>query len=148
MRTNFGIGLNGAIDIRGKIDRNWLSDEENSSSTVIGIGPKFSLVPNRIAFFLPAVRGSGDGASNTWQMQPTLFLTQPIIPEKLEVTLSTKYLANLYSECGGQFAANLGISASKDFNKMAWRLEFGKIFKGGSIGQLSLGKSFVFSPKK
>ncbi len=146
--TNFGIGLNENIDIRGKIDRSWMEGEENTGFTVVGLGPKFSLIPNRIALFIPAGRAFGNDAGNTWQMQPTVFLTQPIIPEKLELTLSPKYLLNLCQDCGGNFATNIGISGSKDFSKMAWRAEYGRIIgNGGGLGQFSIGISFVVNPK-
>ncbi|WP_296697856.1 hypothetical protein [Algoriphagus sp.] len=147
--ANLGLGLSEKIDVRARIERNWYNGEEDTGYTIVGIGPKFSVIENRISFFLPVGRALGEGTNQTWQMQPTVFLTQPIIKEKLEFTLAPKYLFNFCEDCSGNFATNFGISASKDFSKYAWRAEYGRIFSdGGGIGQLSIGISFVLGKKE
>lgn len=144
---NFGVGISERIDIRGKIDRNWATGEENTGITVLGIGPKFSIMSNRLSFFLPAGRAIGEDTNDTWQIHPTLFFTQPIIKEKIELTLAPKYLFSICQNCKGNFATNLGISGSKDFRKIAWRAEYGRVFTGDrGIGQFSIGVSFVVNP--
>lgn len=147
--ANIGIGLSQSVDIRAKVDHNWLSGEENSSTTVVGIGPKIALVPNRVSLMLPVGKAFGEDMEDTWQTQPTLFFTQPIIQDKLEFTVAPKYLLSLCEDCGGNFATNFGLSAGKDFRKLAWRAEYGRIFTSdGGVGQLSLGISFIINPKQ
>ncbi|TFV97597.1 hypothetical protein E4S40_02805 [Algoriphagus kandeliae] len=147
--ANIGVGLSDKIDLRAKIDHNWLNGEEDTGTTIIGIGPKFALVPNRIAFFLPVGTGVGGGMGTTWQTQPTLFFTQPIVKDKFELTIAPKYIQGLCEGCGGNFATNFGIAAGKDFSKVSWRAEYGRIFTSdGGIGQFSMGLSFVLNPKK
>ncbi|MBN7816536.1 sterol desaturase family protein [Algoriphagus pacificus] len=143
--ANLGIGLSENIDIRGRISHLWFNGEGGGGSTIFGIGPKFSMVPERLSLFIP-VGSSFD--VDSWQLQPTLFYTQPIVEKKFEATLSPKYIFNLCRDCSGFFATNLGIAYSKDLTKNAIRAEYGRIFSdGGGLGQFSLGYSFVLSKK-
>lgn len=144
---NIGVGLSDKIDIRAKYESNWLNEEENTAVTILGIGPKFSLIPDRLAFFLPAGAMLQEGKLDFWQIHPTVFFTQPIVKDRLEFTVAPKYLLNICEDCSGNFATNFGLSASKDFKKYAWRAEYGRIISNGSVGQFSLGFSFFLIPK-
>ncbi|MDN3203646.1 sterol desaturase family protein [Algoriphagus sediminis] len=146
---NFGVGLSESVDIRGKLDHNWYGNsEERENLTVLGIGPKISLVPNRLSFFIPAGRALGSRANETWEIHPTIFYSQPLIPERLELTVSPKWINYLCEDCGSSFATNLGLAYGKDLNKSALRIEYGRILAGGSVGQLSIGYSFNLNQGK
>lgn len=79
---------------------------------VLGAGPKLSIVPDRLAFWIPvgmSTVGSG-GGTRTWQTNPTLLFTAEPTPD-LEVTPSAKVLLPLSSEDRGNYALvfNLGL---------------------------------------
>ena len=138
-------GLSDKVDIRGRIEQNWVNGEDGTGSTIIGFGPKVSLMENRIAAFLPF---GSDLSSSTWQMQPTMLFTLPFAQDKLEATVAPKYIVSFCEDCGSNFATNFGLGYSPDFNKWALRAEYGRFFEeDGGIGQFSLGFSFVVNPK-
>lgn len=144
---NFGYGINGRFDIRGRIESNWFNGEDNSNVTVVGIGPKLSILPNQVSLYLPVGRALQKEISDTWQMQPTLFYTIPLVSEKVEFTISPKYLIPLCRDCGGNFATNFGFSFGKNLSNNAFRIEYGRIFDSdGGLGQLSLGYSINLKP--
>lgn len=144
---NFGYGINGRFDIRGRIESNWFNGEDNSNVTVVGIGPKLSILPNQVSLYLPVGRALQKEISDSWQMQPTLFYTIPLVSEKVEFTISPKYLIPLCRDCGGNFATNFGFSFGKNLSNNAFRIEYGRIFDSdGGIGQLSLGYSINLKP--
>ncbi len=140
---NFGVGVSEGVDIRGKIDHNWYGNSEDGEKyTILGIGPKISLVPNRLSLFVPFGRALGQEQNQTWETHPTLFYTQPLIPDILELTIAPKYLKYMCEDCGGSFATNLSLAYGKNLNHSALRLEYGRVLAGGSVGQLSIGYSF------
>lgn len=139
--SNFGIGLSDKVDLRGKFDYYWI--EDSGSEIIFGLGPKVSLVENRIAASLPIGTNL-----DIFQLQPSLFFTVPFAHEKLEATLSPKYLISLCEDCQANFATNLGLGYSSDFDRWALRAEYGRVIaNGGGIGQFSLGLSFHVSKK-
>ena len=143
--ANIAIGLSPNIDLRARYE--YVSLGEGEGTGVFGIGPKFGIIPGRIAAFLPVGNALNEEYSANWQIQPTMLLTQPIVPDKLEATLSPKYLVYFCDSCGGLFATNVGLAWGTDLNKWAIRAEYGRAFSDGSVGQFSLGFSFNVNPK-
>jgi hypothetical protein len=143
--ANLAVGLTQTIDLRARYEYLTMGDGEGTG--VFGIGPKFGLVPGRIAAFLPVGNALNPDYSDNWQFQPTLLFTQPIVEDKFEATLSPKYLVYFCESCGGFFATNLGFAWGKDLNRWALRAEYGRIFDEGGVGQFSMGFSFNLNPK-
>jgi hypothetical protein len=152
------IGLQGAygitsrFDLRFRYEHIWLKGEEDYDGVnVLGIGPKFSLIENKVAIYAPIGRAIDEGSEDTWQWQPTLLFTLPVIADKLDVNLSPKYLMTLCKECDDYFALNLGLSISQDFSKWSLRPEYGILVQpdgSGFYSHFSLGASFVFGGKR
>ena len=142
--ANLAIGLTPTIDLRARYEYVSLGDGEGTG--VYGIGPKFGIIPNRIAAFLPVGNAFNPELSDQWQIQPTLLFTQPIVEDKFEATLSPKYLVYFCESCGGYFATNLGFAWGTDLNRWAIRAEYGRIFSGEGVGQFSMGFSFNLNP--
>ncbi|MBN3518994.1 hypothetical protein JYB62_03185 [Algoriphagus lutimaris] len=142
---NFGIGLSENIDIRGRLEYLWLNGVEDSGTFILGVGPKIGIIPDRISFFFPVGTTTQGGI---WQLQPTLFFTQPVVQDKFEITIAPKYIFSLCEDCGNNLTTNLGLAFSKDLNKYAWRVEYGRLIQqGGGVGQFSLGYSFILNKK-
>ena len=143
--VNFGVGLSENVDIRGRFSYLWYNGE-GGGATVFGIGPKISIVPDRLSLFLPF---GGSLSGDDWQLQPTVFYSLPIIEKKFESTISPKYVFNICESCDGYFATNLGIAFSEDLSKYAIRAEYGRaFFDEGGIGQFSIGYSFTLNSNK
>lgn len=143
---NFGLGLSDNIDIRGRLEYLWLNGEEGTGTFILGVGPKIGIVPDRISFFFPVGTTTQGGI---WQVQPTLFLTQPIVADKFEITIAPKYIFSICEDCGNYFTTNLSLAFSKDLNKYAWRVEYGRLIQqGGGAGQLSVGYSFILNKNR
>lgn len=143
--ANIAIGLSSNIDLRARYE--YVSVGEGEGTGVFGFGPKFGIIPGRIAAFLPVGNALNKEYSDNWQFQPTLLLTQPIVKDKFEATLSPKYLIYFCDSCGGFFATNLGIAWGTNLNNWAIRAEYGRVFSDGGVGQFSLGFSFNVNPK-
>lgn len=142
-------GITDFLDFRARYENIWAKGGGlfEGSISVIGFGPKVSIVENRVAFSLALGRALGEGSSETWQLHPTLLLTQPIIEDKIEATLSPKYLITFCEGCDNLFAFNLGLSLSSDLEKWAIRPEYGILLPpggGGFYSQFSLGISTTF----
>ncbi len=139
--ANFAIGLSQKVDLRGRVETNWIEDQNDF---ILGVGPKTSLIENRIAAFLPVGYGFNSGV---FQLQPTMLFSLPFAKEKLEATLAPKYLISLCEDCESNFAANFGLGFSPDFDRWAVRAEYGRILAEDGLGQFSLGISFHVNPK-
>jgi len=139
-------GLQLAYGISSKVDLRFRYVYIDGVS-VVGIGPKFSLLKNKIAFSLPIGTALGANAGNTWELHPTLLFTVPAIKDKLDINLSPKYLMTLCKACEDLAAVNLGLSFSNNLNKWAIRPEYGLLFNPGESGhfsQFSIGFSTTF----
>lgn len=125
----------------------WSKDSEDREGySVIGIGPKFSLVENKFAFYLPIGKALGENTSDTWQMHPAILFTIPAVKDAMDITLSPKYLIRFCEECDNLVAVNLGISFSNDMNKWSFRPESGVLFNPGESGyfmHFSIGFSYI-----
>jgi hypothetical protein len=140
-------GLSPKVDLRFRYEYIWFKDNGfKDGIKVMGIGPKFSLSENKVAFAVPIGRAFGEGTEETWEIHPTFLFTIPAIKDKLDINISPKCLIPLN---GGDVlvAINLGFSISDNFNKWALRPEYGILFKPGESGyyhHLSLGFSWTF----
>ncbi len=76
---------------------------------VLGFGPKFSLVKDRAALYLPVgfAFGNDTEISKTWQFHPTLLLTVPV-NKYFEFNPSAKVLIPIVSEGETLVAFNFG----------------------------------------
>lgn len=154
LSLNYAYGINDQIDIRLRYFYVWLrGDDANFGEGVhvVGIGPKISIVENQVAVFLPIGRAFGQDTEDApWVFSPTLLLTQPIVPDKLDLTLGAKYIQILEEGNDGLLAFNLGAAFSTtNVRDWAIRLEYGRLFNPGemgSFGQFSLGFSKAFGP--
>ncbi len=155
LSINYAYGLSDKVDIRFRYFYLWGKGDDASfgdNINAIGIGPKISLVEDRIAVFLPFGIPFGERVEDAnVQFHPTLLFTQPLVPDKVDLTLGTKYLMALEEDTEGLVAFNLGAAFSTtDVREWAIRLEYGRLFNPGemgSFGQFSLGFSRAFGPK-
>ena len=76
------VGLTNRISVVGGYNRSQISFEnpESYGYNTVAFGPKFSLVPDRVAFAMPVgfIWGDEIESSDTWQLHPTLLVTVPI----------------------------------------------------------------------
>ncbi len=126
-------GISSRWDIRARYERVWVKDTEfgEDGVNVLGFGPKYSLLENKIAAYLPVGVGFFEGGEKEWQVHPTLLFTLPLMPDKAEVTFSPKYLIDFNGT--NLVATNLGF-AFGDLRNWAIRPEFGLLFNPGEQG--------------
>ena len=139
-------GLNPKIDLRVRYEYAWLKDDNEGSASVIGFGPKFGLLRDKIAFAIPIGTAFGKDIEDAWEIHPTLLLTYPIVKDKIDITVSPKYLMTLSKETEDFVAVNFGLSISSDLNKWAIRPEYGLLYNPGETGHFthfSIGVSAV-----
>ena len=141
-------GITATVDLRFRYEHIWFKDSEaDQTYNVIGLGPKFSLLENNIAFYLPLGRALGENTSETWQLHPTMLFTYPALNNKLDITFASKYLIAFCEDCDNLVALNLGLAISEDVRRWAVRPEFGMLFNPGESGHfwhLSLGFTYGF----
>ncbi len=149
------IGLQVAYGLSDKVDIRLRAEHfqfREFSANVFSIGPKVSLVKDRVALYLPV-----------WfvdfkpvQLQPTLLLTFPIIKNKIEFNPSVKSILSVGGYDAGtglMIAVNGGLGISTDLSKWAIRPEYslvkdiskGSLYRSFSIG-LSLNLSLLSKP--
>lgn len=136
-------GITSKIDLRVRYEYIWMDMEDlgEDGISVIGIGPKFGILKDRIAFSLPV--GGAIGLENSWQLHPTLLFTIPAVKDKFDITIAPKYLLTLNERSNGMPAANLGFAISNNLNRWAIRPEYGILFSplDGPYNHFSLGFS-------
>jgi len=126
----------------------WDKEDADNNEQVIGLGPKFSLIKDRLAAYAPI--GFAVSDLSTFQFQPTLLFTVPVASKKFDFNPSTKYLMTFCEGCEDFLALNLGIAVSNDIAKWAFRVEYGFLFNPGESGsyrQLSFGFSFPLNKR-
>ena len=141
-----GYGITERFDIRFRYEVLWYK-EHGDGEKVLGIGPKYSIVRDKIAFSMPIGRVLGYGYQNSWEIHPTCLFTLHVWKEKIDFTLSPKYLISL-SRYGGSYPAiNFNISISNNLKKWAIRPEYGILFDPGEpwfFGQCSVSLAVSF----
>jgi len=139
-----GYGLSDRIDVIARYE-NIVGTDDNANANVFGIGPKVSLIRDRIAAYIPvgfAFGGDIDGI-NEFEVQPTVLFTLPV-GQFIEINPSAKGII------GDDFyyAFNLGLGFSTNFKKYVIRPEYGMLFnpeESGHYGQFSIGTSIYFT---
>jgi hypothetical protein len=116
----------------------------------VALGPKLSLLQDRIGIALPVgfAFGGGVRSSKTWQTHPTLLLTAPV-DRHFELNASGKVLVP-FSEGDTLVAFNVGLGVG-DLDRWAIRPEFGMLFEpgqGGHFSQFSVGVTYVGGARK
>jgi hypothetical protein len=133
------VGVLSSMDFRLRYER--VLDYDLNA---LGFGPKFMVVKDRVAFYIPVGFAFGEDveASETWETHPTLLFTVPVA-KILELNPSAKVLIPLRGERDTLFAFNLG-AALGNVRKWAIRPEVGICYNPGESGffwQLSVGFS-------
>lgn len=86
-------GVSDRVDLRARYEVIRFNAEGLDASThyAVAAGPKFGLVPDRLALYTPVGFGFGGGlsSSETWMFMPTLLFTVPVSPE-FEINPSAK----------------------------------------------------------
>lgn len=144
-------GLTPKIDLRLRFEYIWFDfDDLSDGISVLGIGPKFSLIENKIALYLPVGKVIGKySADYDCESHPTLLFTIPALKDKIDINLSPKYLMIFGDEYFDYMAFNFGFSLSNNLNKWCLRPEYGILINpditgNGHYTHLSLGFSYVF----
>lgn len=147
-----GYGISDWLDIRVRYEYVGINDEllmgESFPVNVLGIGPKFSLIQNRVAAYIPVGFAFGkeiDKEDIEIEVQPTLLFTIPV-GEKIEINPSVKGI--IAEEFYLAFNLGLGLSTNPDIYMI--RPEYGILInpgESGRFGQFSIGLS-VYPLKK
>ncbi|MFZ1678783.1 MAG: hypothetical protein WBP41_00395 [Saprospiraceae bacterium] len=141
-------GVTPKMDFRVRYHYAWAKgDDFNNGISLIGFGPKFSLMENKIALSLPFGTAFGDGITDAWEFQPSMLFTLPAVENKFDITLAPKYIFTFCDECDDFFAVNLGLAISSDLSSWAIRPEYGRLYdfgEKGHVGQFSIGLSKTF----
>jgi hypothetical protein len=144
-------GLSSKVDLRMRYEYLWTKDDDfGNGISVIGFGPKVSLLENRIALSLPIGTAFGDEITDTWEFQPSVLFTLPAIPDKLDITFAPKYILTFCEDCDDLMAFNLGLAISNNVSSWAIRPEYGLLYDIGESGhasQFSIGISKTFGKK-
>lgn len=133
-------GVTNSMDVRLRVEQVHFGE---NTRYVFSVGPKFSLVRDRIALFVPIWFVDAKPA----QTQPTLLFTLPVIKNKVEFNPSAKTIisATGYDPMNGFMVAfNAGLAISTDLSKWALRPEYSVVYdlKGGNrFGSFSIGLS-------
>lgn len=144
-------GLSSKVDLRLRYEYLWTKDDDfGNGISVIGFGPKVSLLENRIALSLPLGTAFGDEITDSWEFQPSMLFTLPAIPDKLDITFAPKYILTFCEDCDDFVAFNLGLAFSNNVSSWAIRPEYGLLYDFGESGhasQFSIGISKTFGKK-
>ncbi|MBL7848650.1 MAG: hypothetical protein JNL40_14360 [Cyclobacteriaceae bacterium] len=140
------LGLQAAYGVTNTMDMRLRVEQirfRGNTQYVFSVGPKFSLVRDRIALFVPIWFVDAKPA----QTQPTLVFTLPVIRNKVEFNPSAKTIISVsgYDPMNGlMIAFNAGFAISTDLSRWALRPEYSVVYdiKGGNrLGSFSLGLS-------
>ncbi len=119
-----GYGLSDKIDLRLRVEQ---LQYRNTSMILFSIGPKFMLMKDRIALYVPIWFLDFVPA----QTQPTLLFTIPIVKNKIEINPAIKNIISLggYDPTTGMLVGwKVGLGISKDLSKWAIRPEYGRVY--------------------
>ena len=152
LQNHFGVqvatGLTPRADLRLRYEYISLVDNGDSGVSVLGAGPKFGLVEDRVAIYAPVGFAFGDDieSGDTWQFQPTVLFTYPF-HNYAEATASGRGVIWLGEDRDNFVGANLGLGLSPDLDRWAVRPEVGFLKNPGEEGtawQWSVGFTIFF----
>lgn len=155
VQNHFGlqlaVGASPKIDLRFRYENVWIKgDGIFDGVSLLGFGPKFSLIADRLALYTPIGTAIGEGITDSWQFQPTVFFTQPVLPNKIDFTIAPKYVIPFCKDCNQYFAFNTSVAISSDLSRWALRPEFGMLFAedNSKATHISIGMSFFLGRKQ
>ena len=140
----FGYGITDRINLKLRYERLFISDADEGVN-FIAFGPKFALVPNRVAMMFPFGVYSYEGES-TWGVFPNLMGTFPAANNKFEGTLGVR--TDIFFEEGADLliGLNAGFGISQDLDRWAIRPDFGLVLNPGEDGViLTFGVGFSYN---
>ena len=137
-QNNYGgeiaIGVHKLVDVRAGYM--FLDTEGDGGFNVIGFGPKISLDPDKVAFYIPvgfAFNDSFDPAEN-WELHPTLLFTGTL-NNVVEITPSVKAIIPLTSSDSElMMAFNVGAGFGASEGPFIVRPEVGVLTRPGERG--------------
>jgi hypothetical protein len=153
IQDQFGLqvatGVHERVDLRVRYERVEVdgAGANNVGVNVVGFGPKLGLVRDHLALAVPAgfAFGGDIDSSKTWEVQPTLIGTLPVV-KNVELTAAGKYIIPLTAEDSDNLVAlNVGIGLGP-VDKWVIRPEVGFLWDPGEEGHvvhLSLGFGFL-----
>jgi hypothetical protein len=155
VQDEFGLqvatGVHERVDLRLRYERvevdGGADPADDFGVNVVGFGPKLGLVRDHLALAVPAgfAFGGDIDSGKTWEIQPTLIGTLPIV-KNVELTAAGKYIIQLTAEDSDNLVAlNLGIGLGP-VDKWVIRPEIGFLWNPGDEGHfrhLSLGFGFL-----
>ncbi len=141
--NQFGIqvatGLTPRIDLRLRYEYIDIAPEREEGFNILGFGPKFGLVEDRLAVHMPvgfAFGGNVDDSSESWMFRPTVLFTHTI-NDHAEITTAGKGVIWLTEDdIDPLLGANLGLGLSADLDRWVVRPEFGFLKDPGEEGTL------------
>jgi hypothetical protein len=139
VQTHFGLraayGISPRFELRGMFEHVAIEDSDEGTN-VIALGPKISLVRDRVALYAPVVVVTGGGveSSETWTAVPTL-LVNAVTSRTFELTPSLKAFVPLTGDDRDVFVGlHLGAGISNDLSRCALRPEVGMVRNPGEKG--------------
>lgn len=144
MTTQFGarggVGLGNGLEIQGRYERMQFhergdADFEFEGANYVDIGLKYGVVPDRVAIGMPIgfMFGENVDEGDSFQIQPSLFLTIPVISH-LDINASTKAL--FFTEDFGEplLAFNGGLGIRTGRGEFSLLPEMGLLINPGENG--------------
>lgn len=120
VQSNFGVqlgtGINDKVDMRFRLEVPTLpgASESFGDFWAVGVGPKFQILEDKLAGYVPLGFGFGDGieTSDSFEIQPTLIGTVPI-NSSIDFNPSLKLIFP-FSDRDNAIALNLGFAVWKE----------------------------------
>jgi hypothetical protein len=142
-------GLSDAVDLRLRYAFVKVDDDvqEDITVNVLAIGPKVSLIKDRLSVYLPVGFAFGEEieAEATWQIHPPMVGTIPVV-DNLDINPSVKVLVPFEEGAETTIAFNIGLGIRLN-ESFVLRPEFGMLFNAeewgdGHYKQFGLGVTF------
>lgn len=134
--AQFGYGINEKVDLRLRVENmNLDGASENFKYYAIGFGPKFSLIENKMALYVPLGFAFGEdlNTDETFEVHPTLLYSFPV-SDDFEINTSGKYIFAFEDGRDNSVALNLGLGIFS--SQFTFRPELGIMIYPSSDGIL------------